>query len=142
MDSKYRHMLKVMKEKQKKKRRRKAGAGKDSGKPWLLYILKCADNSFYTGITNDLARRLKMHSSGRASHYTRARRPIELLYQEPCGSRTDALVRECAVKAFPRKRKEALIMSLAWNAKREGLIKAALQKVNHRHGKALKRLSE
>ena len=108
MDSKYRHMLKVMKEKQKKKRRRKAGTGKDPGKPWLLYILKCADNSFYTGITNDLARRLKMHSSGRASHYTRARRPVELLYQEPCGSRTDALVRECAVKAFPRKQKEKL----------------------------------
>jgi putative endonuclease len=99
-------MLKVMQEKEKKKRR---GAKRRAEKPWFLYILKCSDNSFYTGITNDLSRRLKMHSSGRASHYTRTHGPVELLYQELCGSRTEALVRECAVKAFSKKKKEELV---------------------------------
>ena len=108
MDSKYKRMLRVMQEKEKKKRRKK-GRAKKSDKPWLLYILKCSDNSFYTGITNDLERRLKMHASGRASHYTRTRGPVELLYQEPCATRTQALVRECAVKALPRKKKEELV---------------------------------
>ena len=76
---------------------------------WFLYILKCADGSFYTGITKDIERRFKMHSSGEASRYTRTRRPVKLLYQELCGSRTQALVRECKVKAFPKERKLALI---------------------------------
>lgn len=110
MDSNYKRMLKVMQEKEKKRKRRKGRAkGKKLEKPWLLYILKCSDNSFYTGITNDLNRRLKMHASGRASHYTRTRGPVELLYQEPCATRTQALVRECVVKALPRKRKEKLV---------------------------------
>ena len=101
MRSKYKRMLKRMQEKE--------GRNVKSKKPWFLYILKCSDNSFYTGITNDLERRLKMHASGRASHYTRTRGPVELLYQEPCATRTQALVRECAVKALPRKKKEELV---------------------------------
>jgi putative endonuclease len=108
MDSNYKRMLKVMQEKEKKKKR-KRGRPKKSGKPWLLYILKCADNSFYTGITNNLQRRLKMHANGKASRYTRTHGPVELLYQELCGSRTQAMVRECAVKALPRKKKEVLV---------------------------------
>ena len=142
MDSNYRRMLRAMQEKEKKKRRRESRTKKKLGRPWLLYILKCADNSFYTGITNNLERRLKMHASGRASRYTRTRGPVELLYQEPCGSRTEAMVRECAVKAFPRKKKEALIMFPARNPKRKGRIQIALQKVNRRHGKTLKCLSK
>ena len=112
MDSKYRRMLKVMQEKEKKKSRRK-NRRKNPEKPWLLYILKCSDNSFYTGITNDITRRLKMHSNGKASRYTRTRRPIELLYQESCKSRTQAMVRECAVKAFSRKEKEKLVLCMS-----------------------------
>ena len=76
---------------------------------WSLYILKCCDDSFYTGITKDIERRFKMHQDGKASRYTRVRRPVELLYQEKCGDRTDALVRECEVKEFSRKKKEELI---------------------------------
>lgn len=76
---------------------------------WSLYILRCNDGSFYTGVTNNLQRRVKMHNSGRASRYTRSRRPVELLYEEICGSRTQALVRECFVKGYTRPQKEKLI---------------------------------
>jgi len=82
---------------------------KDRG-DWELYILKCCDGSFYTGITTDLERRLKMHQNGKASRYTRTRRPVEILYHEKCGSRTQALVRECAVKELSRKKKEELTL--------------------------------
>jgi len=79
---------------------------------WFLYILRCQDGSFYTGVTNDIERRVTMHNSGRASRYTRSRRPVELLYQETCGSRTQALVRECFVKTYSRPEKEKLIFGL------------------------------
>ena len=78
---------------------------------WFVYILRCCDGSLYTGITNNLARRFKMHNDGKASRYTRTRRPVKLLYQETCQSRTQALVRECAVKEFTKKKKEELIAS-------------------------------
>jgi len=96
-------MIRVMKAKEKKKFGRKK---KDS---WFLYILGCRDGSFYTGITKDLTRRFTAHSKGTASRFTRTRLPVKILYQEVCGSRIDALVRECAVKALPRKKKETLI---------------------------------
>ncbi len=96
-------MLKVMRKKEE------AGRRKQNSQKWFLYILHCKDGSFYTGVTKDLERRLKMHNGGKASHYTRSRRPVKLLYQESCTTRTQALVRECAVKAFPRKKKEELI---------------------------------
>lgn len=87
----------------KKKRRSKRS------EKWFLYILKCADESLYTGITKDIERRFKMHSEGKAARYTRTRRPLEIVYQEICRTRTDALVRECRVKALPKLKKLALI---------------------------------
>ena len=106
-----------MQEKEKPLSRKKGSRKKRSGskkskkkdEAWFLYVLKCNDDTFYTGITKDLERRFKMHNDGKAARYTRVRRPVEMLYQEPCGSRTEALVRECAVKAYSRKQKEALI---------------------------------
>lgn len=89
-----------VKEKSSPKRRREK---------WFLYILKCADESLYTGITKDLARRFKMHSEGKAARYTRTRRPLEMVYRETCRTRTEALVRECFVKALPKIKKLALI---------------------------------
>ncbi len=74
-------------------------------KQWVLYILECGDGSLYTGITDDLEKRLKAHASGRGAKYTRGRGPLELLYREVCGSHSDALKRECAVKALPREEK-------------------------------------
>jgi len=82
---------------------------KKIGSDWSLYILQCRDGSFYTGITNHLQRRLKMHQDGKASRYTRTRRPVEMLYSETCGDRSRALIRECEVKEWPKKKKEALI---------------------------------
>jgi putative endonuclease len=96
---KYKRMLKGM---QKKRRKKK-------GEPWFLYILECSDGSFYTGITKDIERRLSEHNKGSASKYTRLRLPVKLRYTEECAGRTEALVRECQVKALPRKKKEELV---------------------------------
>jgi len=81
----------------------------DKNKSWFLYILRCSDSSFYAGITNDLARRLIQHRNGRASRYTRSRRPVKIVYDESCSSRSDALKKEYAVKALSRKEKEIFI---------------------------------
>lgn len=81
----------------------------EKDKSWTLYILSCKDGSFYSGITNDLARRLNQHRDGCASRYTRSRRPVKIVYSESCISRSHALKRECEVKALSRKEKEKLI---------------------------------
>ncbi|HTL47518.1 MAG TPA: GIY-YIG nuclease family protein [Verrucomicrobiae bacterium] len=81
--------------------------------PWTLYILRCNDGSLYTGVTKNMDRRLQMHQKGKASRYTRTRLPVELLYQEPCGGRARALVRECEVKAYSKKFKERLVVGEA-----------------------------
>ena len=99
MESKYKKMIKGMLRKDKKRKK----------EPWFVYVLRCADASFYTGITKDLARRLKMHNNGKASRYTRTRRPVMLIYQEKAKGRAKALARECAIKAMSRKVKEKLI---------------------------------
>jgi predicted GIY-YIG superfamily endonuclease len=76
---------------------------------WFVYILKCRDGTLYTGITNNLARREAEHNSGTASRYTRSRRPVRIIYQEPCGSRSAALKKEHAVKSLTRREKEDYI---------------------------------
>ena len=76
---------------------------------WLVYLLRCADGSLYTGITNDLARRLKVHAGGRASRYTRSRLPVVLAYQEFQPTKSRALKREAAIKKLSKQRKEAMI---------------------------------
>jgi predicted GIY-YIG superfamily endonuclease len=78
-------------------------------KPWTVYILRCADGTLYTGITNDLAHRLKQHNAGRASRYTRARLPVQALHKEPAASRSAALKREAAIKRQSRRAKLALV---------------------------------
>ena len=82
---------------------------------WFLYILKCSDGTLYTGITNDISRRISQHNNGSASRYTRSRRPVQCLYYEPCHSRSHALKRELAVKSLPKKEKEKLISKLKQN---------------------------
>lgn len=77
--------------------------------PWYLYIVECRDGSLYTGITNDLERRLSQHNEGTAARYTRSRRPVQLRYSEPCDSRSSALVRECSVRLLSPKEKWALV---------------------------------
>jgi putative endonuclease len=77
--------------------------------PWVVYIVECRDGSYYTGITNDVARRVEEHNAGTASRYTRSRRPVVLRYQEVCADRSQALVREFAVKLMTRKEKLNLV---------------------------------
>lgn len=78
---------------------------------WYLYILRCGDGSLYTGITTDVQRRLEEHRSGTGAKYTRGRSPLELVYREICGSHSDALKREFAVKRLTRREKLVLIAS-------------------------------
>ena len=75
---------------------------------WLVYIVRCSDGSLYTGATNDVKRRLKMHNAGTASKYTRARKPVKLVYHENSMTRSQALRRECAIKKLKKKAKEKL----------------------------------
>ena len=76
---------------------------------WLVYLLQCRDGSLYTGITNDLPKRLKLHAAGKASRYTRSRLPVRLAYSEPQPSKSRALKREAAIKKLSRRHKESLI---------------------------------
>lgn len=78
---------------------------------WFVYILRCADDSLYTGITNDLPRRLQQHNAGTASRYTRSHLPVVLVYQESQASHGLALKRELAIKALSRNAKESLILA-------------------------------
>ncbi len=79
--------------------------------PWWVYIIECADGTFYTGITNDLDRRVAQHQEGKAARYTRSRRPVHLRYSERVAGRSQALVREAKIKAMSRSSKKKLIES-------------------------------
>lgn len=76
---------------------------------WSIYVLRCAGGTLYTGITNDLQRRLKAHREGRGAKYTRGRLPLELVYCEQTGSRGAATRRERQIKRLRREEKLALI---------------------------------
>ena len=76
---------------------------------WVLYILRCADGSLYTGITVNLAQRIKYHNEGLASKYTRPRRPIKLVYSEHYADNSSALRREIEIKKLSRQDKLKLI---------------------------------
>lgn len=73
------------------------------------YILRCADNSFYTGWTVDLEKRLKTHNEKKGAKYTRVRLPVELIYFEKYDTKNEAQKREIAIKKLTRKQKEKLI---------------------------------
>ena len=76
---------------------------------WYLYILRCKDNTLYTGITTDVEKRLEAHRSGKGAKYTRGRGPLELVYTEQCPDKGAALRREHGIKALTREEKEKLI---------------------------------
>lgn len=76
---------------------------------YLVYILECQDGSLYTGITNDLQRRLKQHQAGKGGHYTRAKGALKVVYTEERPSRSSALRREAEIKRWPRKQKLMLV---------------------------------
>ena len=78
-------------------------------KEWTVYILECGDGTLYTGITDDLTRRVKAHDSGKRAKYTRGRGPLTLRYQETQPDKSAALKRELALKRLSRSEKLAVI---------------------------------
>lgn len=75
---------------------------------WLCYLLQCADQTLYCGITNDLDKRLAAHNAGEGAKYTRGRAPVKLVYQEFCDDKSAALKRERQIKNMKRGEKLAL----------------------------------
>jgi predicted GIY-YIG superfamily endonuclease len=73
-----------------------------------VYIVRCADDTLYTGWAVDVERRVRAHNRGRGARYTRLRGPVVLVYTEEVASRSEALKRERAIKRYPRARKLAL----------------------------------
>jgi len=80
---------------------------------WNLYIVKCADGTLYTGITNDLAARIKAHNQGKGARYTKGRRPVILLGYWEYTNRSQASKEEYKIKQLPRHRKLALLRTAA-----------------------------
>jgi putative endonuclease len=79
---------------------------------WCVYLIRCGDGTFYTGVTNDLPRRLAAHESGRGARYTRGRGPFALVHSEPARSRSRALRREHELKRLRRSEKLAFLDTL------------------------------
>ena len=73
------------------------------------YILKCSDGTYYTGWTNDMAKRLKTHNEGKGAKYTRGRGPVELVYLEEFDTKQEAMSKEAKIKRLTRKEKLLLI---------------------------------
>ena len=81
-------------------------------KEWKLYILECKDGTLYTGVTDDLSRRLAAHRAGKGAKYTRGRGPLILRYTECCEDRSVALRREIQIKRLTRE--EKLLLCHTW----------------------------
>jgi putative endonuclease len=79
---------------------------------WCVYLLRCGDGTLYTGITNDLERRMSAHRAGRGARYTRGRAPLALLHTEAMASRSEAQRREHQLKRLRRRQKLAFLDTL------------------------------
>lgn len=73
------------------------------------YIVRCSDDSLYTGWTNDLEKRLRAHNEGKGARYTKSRRPVELVYYETFETKEEAMSREWAIKHMNREQKKRLL---------------------------------
>jgi putative endonuclease len=76
---------------------------------YSVYILECADGSFYTGVTTDVDRRFKEHQAGTGARYTRSRGAVRMVYAEVCGTRSEAQKREASIKRLTRQEKKSLV---------------------------------
>ncbi|MCL2563522.1 MAG: GIY-YIG nuclease family protein [Oscillospiraceae bacterium] len=79
---------------------------------YYVYILRCADDTLYTGWTTDIEARTEAHNTGAGAKYTRGRGPVELAYQEELADKSAAMRRECAIKKLTRQEKLALIRNM------------------------------
>jgi putative endonuclease len=84
-----------------------------SAKPWVLYVLRCSDDTLYCGITNDLAKRLRQHNAGKGARYTKGRGPLVVLKSWPAAGMSAALKAERAFKKLTRAEKEKKLRSRA-----------------------------
>lgn len=78
---------------------------------WVIYMLLCSDSTLYTGITNDLQKRLAAHNAGKGARYTRSRGPVRCVHFEAAASKSEALKREHAIKKLSRAEKLGLASS-------------------------------
>ncbi|MCL2166346.1 MAG: GIY-YIG nuclease family protein [Clostridiales bacterium] len=99
--------------------------------PYFVYILSCSDGTLYTGITNDPEARLAAHNSGKGAKYTSGRRPVRIVYQKLCESKSEALRCEIKIKKMTRKRK------LQWIAANTVAGNAILPETGLSSGKSL-----
>ena len=76
---------------------------------WHVYMIRCADDSLYTGCTNDLLRRVTAHNAGKGARYTRSRGPVEVVWSVRVKDRSAALSREARIKRLTRSEKLALV---------------------------------
>ncbi len=76
---------------------------------WYVYMLRCGDGTLYTGVTDNVERRLAVHRAGKGAKYTRGRGPLELVYTEEVPDKSAALRREYQIKRLPKQEKEGLI---------------------------------
>ncbi len=81
---------------------------KDGPKEWGVYILRCEDGSLYTGIAKDVDARFKQHQCGKGAAYTKTHPPVALVYRELEMTRSEALIREAALKRLPKQKKEEM----------------------------------
>lgn len=75
---------------------------------WFVYMVKCADNTLYTGIAKNVAQRIEKHNAGTGAKYTRTRAPVCEIYRESCANRSEATKREIAIKKLSRQKKLSL----------------------------------
>lgn len=78
-------------------------------KPWSVYMVKCSDDSLYTGVSNDVEKRVKAHNLGKGARYTRGRGPVKLIYTEECPDKSRASIREAEIKKMNRRQKLLLV---------------------------------
>ncbi len=85
---------------------------------WFVYMLRCADNSLYTGVTTDVERRVVEHNGKKSvTKYTRVRQPVSVVYQEPVNTRSEAGQREAQLKKLKKIAKEALVLEFQTSLK-------------------------
>ena len=94
---------------------------RESNCPFWVYILRCSDNSLYTGYTSDLNKRFTAHQKKKGAKYTRSRLPVFLIWKQGFKTRSEAMQREKKIKTFTLKQKEALIEEI--KLKKEKIIK-------------------
>lgn len=83
----------------------------DNNKYYFIYILLCSDQTFYTGYTDDLEKRLKTHNAKKGAKYTRSRLPVQLVYFEKFDTKSEAMKREKAIQSLTRDQKKNLLHS-------------------------------